>query len=96
MSGTPSAELEIDASLVTRLLIAQHPDLQGLPLSFADSGWDNVMFRLGDCLAVRLPKRMIAANLLHNEQIWLPQLADRLSIPIPVLYRIGVPNPIYP
>jgi aminoglycoside phosphotransferase (APT) family kinase protein len=96
MSGTPSAELEIDTSSVNRLLAEQHPDLQDLPLSFADSGWDNVMFRLGDRLAVRLPRRTIAANLLRNEQIWLPQLANRLPIPIPLPYRIGVPSPIYP
>lgn len=36
MLGTPSAEVEIDASLVSQLLAEQHPDLQSLEIQFAD------------------------------------------------------------
>jgi aminoglycoside phosphotransferase (APT) family kinase protein len=79
MLGTPSAEVEIDALLVSQLLAEQHPDLQNLPVQFVDAGWDNVMFRLGEHLAVRLPRRAIAAKLLETEQRWLPQLAQQCS-----------------
>ncbi|MGL5063182.1 MAG: aminoglycoside phosphotransferase family protein, partial [Microcoleus sp.] len=96
MLGTPAAEVEIDAGLVKRLLARQHPDLQHLPVQFVDAGWDNALFRLGDRLAVRLPRRAIAAKLLDSEQFWLPQLANRLPIPIPTPYKIGLPSSIYP
>lgn len=96
MLGTPSAEVEIDALLVSQLLAEQHSDLQHLEIQFVDAGWDNAMFRLGDRLAVRLPRRAIAATLLEKEQYWLPQLAKQLPIAVPVPHRIGLPNSRYP
>ena len=96
MLGTPSAEVEIDTLLVSQLLAEQYPDLQSQSIQFVDAGWDNAMFRLGDHLAVRLPRRAIAAKLLENEQHWLPQLAKQFSIAVPVPYRTGLPNSLYP
>lgn len=96
MVGTPSAEIEIDAVLVSQLLAEQHPDLQNLSIQFVDVGWDNAMFRLGDRLAVRLPRRAIAADFLEKEQRWLPQLARQFLVSVPVPYRIGLPGPHYP
>jgi aminoglycoside phosphotransferase (APT) family kinase protein len=61
-----------------------------------DSGWDNVIFRLGNKLSVRLPRREIAATLIENEQTWLPQIANRLTISVPTPYRIGKPTARYP
>lgn len=94
--GTPASELEIDGTLVRRLLEEQHPDLADLPIELVDAGWDNAMFRLGDQLSVRLPRRQVAAALLENEQIWLPQLAARLPIPVPSPLRVGQPTSVYP
>ena len=96
VEGTPKAELKIDESLVASLLREQHPDLAPLPIRLADSGWDNVMFRLGDQLSVRLPRRKIAAKLIEHEQIWLPIIAQRLNIPIPTPIRLGKPTAKYP
>ncbi|MGC1308728.1 MAG: aminoglycoside phosphotransferase family protein [Phormidesmis sp.] len=96
MLGTPSAEVEIDAVLVSRLLAEQHPDLRDLSIQFIGAGWDNAMFRLGDRLAVRLPRRAIAASLIEKEQRWLPQLAKQLPLPVPAPYRVGKPNALYP
>lgn len=93
--GTPASELEIDAPLVYSLLAEQHPDLAHLPLHQIDAGWDNVIFRLGDRLSVRLPRRTVAATLIENEQIWLPQLPN-LPIPVPKPYRLGKPAKSYP
>jgi len=95
-SGRPDAERLIDAALVHELLTLQHPDLAHLPICPAEAGWDNAMFRLGSDWMVRLPRRAIAAQLLEHEQQWLPQLAPRLTITVPVPYRIGVPTPNYP
>lgn len=94
--GTPPAEIEVDADLVRRLLAAQHPDLADLPLIEAASGWDNVMFRLGDDLAVRLPRRQVGAALIETEQRWLPYLEPRLPLLIPIPLRTGAPDKIYP
>lgn len=94
--GTPSAEFEIDCALVAKLIADQHPDLAQLPLQAIDAGWDNAMFRLGDHLAVRLPRRAVAATLIVHEQLWLPRLADHISLPVPNLHRVGAPALGYP
>jgi aminoglycoside phosphotransferase (APT) family kinase protein len=94
--GTPAADHRIDADLVRTLLRAQHPDLADLDIAPAASGWDNAMFRLGETLSVRLPRRAVAAELLENEQRWLPSLADRLPLPVPAPLRTGGPGGGYP
>ncbi|MHA7818055.1 MAG: aminoglycoside phosphotransferase family protein [Erythrobacter sp.] len=96
MTGTPTAEVEIDEALVRSLLRDQHVDLADLPLVLMDAGWDNVMFRLGDEYTVRLPRRLVAAKLLLNEQAWLPSLAQKLPFPIPSPVRVGKPSHSYP
>lgn len=93
---TPKAEAKIDAALVLRLLKAQHPDLAGLALDELDAGWDNAMFRLGDDLVVRLPRRAVAAELMRHEQGWLPELAARLPVAVPAPVRLGRPAEAYP
>ncbi len=92
----PAAEVAVDATLVRHLLAAQHPDLAALPLRPAGEGWDNVLFRLGDELAVRLPRRQLGVPLVANEQRWLPALAPHLPLPIPTPVRIGHPGEVYP
>jgi len=95
-NGTPAAEFAIDSAFVAKLLADQHPDLADLPIHPIDSGWDNAMFRLGDHLAVRLPRRAVAANLIVNEQTWLPRLAPQLTMPVPAVVRVGTPAQGYP
>ncbi len=94
--GTPAAEFAIDDALVSGLLADQHPDLARLPLRAVGEGWDNATYRLGDHLAVRLPRRAAAASLIAHEQTWLPRLADQLALPVPTPYRIGAPGLGYP
>ncbi|WP_309080345.1 aminoglycoside phosphotransferase family protein [Zhihengliuella sp.] len=94
--GIPEHDVEVDASLVAGLLADQHPDLAGLPLTRAAEGWDNVLFRLGDALAVRLPRRRSAEALLAAETEWLPGLAAGLPLPVPVPLRSGRPGRGYP
>ncbi len=95
-SKTPDAEFEVDQNLVARLIASQHPDLAHLSLSFEASGWDNVMFRLGEDLAVRLPRRTMGAEFIHSEQKWLQGLAPRLPLLTPVPIRLGIPELGYP
>lgn len=96
MTGTPLAEVPIDAGLVRGLLESQHPDLAHLELRAVDAGWDNAMFRLGADLAVRIPRRELAAASIRNEQVWLPRLAHTLPLPVPVPVREGRPEAAYP
>lgn len=92
----PAAEVDVTADLVRRLLAEQHPDLADLPVGLLASGWDNVVFRLGDELAARLPRREMAADIIVNEQRWLPELAPRLPLPVPAPVRTGAPGADYP
>jgi aminoglycoside phosphotransferase (APT) family kinase protein len=87
----PAAEIDVTATLVAALIEEQHPDLAA-PLQRVANGWDNVIFRLGEDLAVRLPRRAVAVALIEHEQLWLPELAPQLPAPIPVPVRIGVPS----
>ena len=64
--GRPEAEIDVSVTLVRDLLRAQHPDLAELPITEAASGWDNVIFRLGTEMAVRLPRRAVAQHWLES------------------------------
>ncbi|WP_298457023.1 aminoglycoside phosphotransferase family protein [uncultured Cellulomonas sp.] len=96
MATRPPAEVDVTGDLVRDLLRDQHPDLAGLPLRVAASGWDNAVLRLGDDLAVRVPRRAAAAELVRHEQRWLPVLAPALAVPVPVPVRVGAPSGRYP
>ncbi len=90
------ADTEINRELVRSLLEDQHPDLAGLEIREVDGGWGNMMWRLGDELAVRLPRLARARALLRSEQRWLPALASRLPLPVPVPVRVGEPSALFP
>ncbi len=92
----PPAEVAIDAPLVRALLQEQHPDLGDLKLVDIGEGWDNRLFRLGDDLAVRLPRRAASARLIEREQRWLPSLSERLPLAVPVPRRTGRPGHRFP
>lgn len=92
----PQAEVDITVDLVRALLTDQHPDLADLSIIPLANGWDNAIFRLGEELTVRLPRRAMAALLVEHEQRVLPGLATRLPIAIPAPVRVGRPALGYP
>ena len=94
--ATPPAEVHIDAALVTTLLAEQHPALAGQSVVVVGNGWDNTIARLGEQWMVRLPRRAAAAELIRNEQRWLPQLAPALPLAVPVPWLIGEPSSRFP
>ncbi|NNC81223.1 MAG: aminoglycoside phosphotransferase family protein [Acidimicrobiales bacterium] len=96
MARPPDADIEISITLVRQLLADEDKQLSALPLTHVGFGWDNEVFRLGDELAVRLPRRSLAAPLVINEQRWLPGIAERVSIPIPAPIVSGRPSHGYP
>ena len=92
----PAADVQVSADLVRRLLADQHPDLARLPVEFLANGWDNELYRIGDERVARLPRRAAGAQIIKNEQRWLPGLAPELPLPIPYPERTGVPGCGYP
>jgi len=92
----PAAEIELSVADVRELLRVQHAQFAHLPITAGPCGWDNAIFRLGDAMAVRLPRREAAAKLLEHEQRWLPHLAPQLPLPIPAPICVGSPNESFP
>ncbi|GGZ32142.1 aminoglycoside phosphotransferase family protein [Streptomyces poonensis] len=87
----------IDFSLVRRLVAAQFPRWADLPVvPVRSAGTANAMFRLGADLAVRLPRIAGAAQDVDKEHTWLPRLAPRLPVPVPVPLVKGAPGEGYP
>ena len=86
----------MDDELVRSLLKAQHPDLADLELKEVVGGWGNQMWRLGEDLAVRMPRTDGAPELLRNEHRWLPELAARLPLPVPTPQRLCEPSERFP
>ena len=86
----------MNAALVEELVRQQHPDLLSGPLREMPPGFDNTIWRLGDDLVVRLPRRQVAVHLIESEQRWLPELATRLPLLIPARLRVGVPSVVFP
>ncbi len=92
----PDAEVNASASLVEQLIREQHPDLSIDGIRAMPPGFDNTIWRLGDDMVVRLPRREVAVALIRNEQRWLPELARRLPLAIPIPLRVGRPSEIFP
>ena len=90
-------EVDIDAGLVERLVAAQFPGLDGLPVRAVQStGTVNAIYRLGDHLYARLPRLARWALALERECQWLPTLAPRLSLRVPEPVAQGLPADRYP
>lgn len=90
-------EVETDCDLVRRLLESQHPEWAGLPLERVPSaGTDNAMYRLGDDLAVRLPRIHWAVDCIEKERAWLPVFAPELPLAVPKPVADGAPEDAFP
>lgn len=87
----------IDVALVSRLIAGQFPAWADLPLTpVASAGTDNVIFRLGEAMVVRLPRDADAAEAILKEQVWLSGFVDRLGLDIPAPIGLGEPGEGYP
>ena len=89
-------ELDIDDELVRALLAEQFPEWSELPLTRAGDGTVNVIYRLGDALSLRLPRRNGPASPEDIEHQWLPLLAPHLPVEIPAPLARGRPGSGYP
>jgi aminoglycoside phosphotransferase (APT) family kinase protein len=90
-------ELEIDETLARRLLADQFPEWGDLPLRRIEPGGTvNAIFRLGDVLALRLPRLGGPTKPGSKELDWLPKLAPLLPVEVPVPVAQGRPSDDYP
>jgi aminoglycoside phosphotransferase (APT) family kinase protein len=97
MTRMHSDEIAIDAALVRRLIAAQLPQWAELPLEpVLQRGTDNALYRLGERLVVRLPRRERTSLTLEKERRWLPRLAPALPVAVPRPVADGLPGEGYP
>lgn len=89
--------VEIDTSLVERLIAVQFPQWAHLRVRpVATGGWDNRTFHLGNAMSVRLPSAERYVAQVEKEHRWLPALAPHLPLSIPVPLALGQPAEGYP
>lgn len=90
-------EIIADLPTARRLVAAQFPQWRALPLSpVRSTGTDNVVFRLGDALALRFPRTAGATAQAKLERRCLPLLADGLPVAVPQVVAVGEPGDGYP
>lgn len=90
-------ELEIDDELVRRLVDEQFPEWSSLTLRRVEPwGTVHAIYRLGDELSLRLPRRLEWSDEEHVIAHWLPRFAHALPVEIPVPVAEGEPGDRYP
>ncbi len=92
-----AGEVDLDAEVVSGLVAGQFPDLARLPIEAVRStGTVNAIYRLGDHLNARLPRKAEWESDLDSEWTWLPKLAPHLTLRIPSPVAKGDPARGYP
>lgn len=86
-----------DVSLVDELVRTQFPRWRGLPIrEVAHGGTSNALYRLGDELAVRLPRRQWAKDGAGKEAVVVPLVAPHVPVAVPEPVALGEPAANYP
>jgi aminoglycoside phosphotransferase (APT) family kinase protein len=92
-----AGEIDISTGLAARLIAEQFPHWAGLPLRpVSSAGTECVLYRLGDDLVIRLPRRpgeSLDTILTHGI---LSRLAPFLPVPVPALIAEGQRTAEYP
>jgi aminoglycoside phosphotransferase (APT) family kinase protein len=90
-------EVCTDAALAKALVAGQFEQWARLPVARVDAvSTDNDMYRLGDYLALRLPRRQSAVAAIEKEHAWLPRLAPHLPLQVPLPIAKGEAAHGYP
>jgi aminoglycoside phosphotransferase (APT) family kinase protein len=95
-TAMPAAEVLIDVDLLGALVARQFPTLASCSIEIVANGWDNVVARLGDDLAIRAPRRSAGVALIDHECTWLPEIARRVPIAVPTPVHRGEPDHGFP
>jgi aminoglycoside phosphotransferase (APT) family kinase protein len=90
-------EVATDVSLVDDLIRTQFPRWHGLPITqVKHGGTDHAIYRLGDDLAVRLPRIDWSKDQAERDAVTLPRLAPYLPVAVPEPLELGEPTENYP
>jgi aminoglycoside phosphotransferase (APT) family kinase protein len=90
-------EVATDERLVRGLLADQFPEWAHLPTERVRTpGSDHVLYRLGEELVVRLPRKKGVDEQVDKERTWLPRLAPLLPYAVPVPVARGMPSAHFP
>jgi len=90
-------EIATDVSLVDELVRTQFPRWHGLPITqVRHGGTDHAIYRLGDELAVRLPRIAWADGQPERDAVRLPKFAPHLPVAVPESLELGEPALGYP
>ncbi len=90
-------EIDISTDLAARLIAEQFPHWAGLPVRpVSSAGTECVLYRLGDDLVIRLPRRPGESLDAILTQGVLARLAPFLPVPVPALIAAGRPTAQYP
>lgn len=90
-------EFPVDEVLVRRLLRSQFPQWGDLPLKLLEpQGTDHNIYRLGAELVVRVPVMEYCTRQAFKEAEWVPFLAPRVPLQLPLPVAMGEPGEGYP
>ena len=90
-------EVRTDVSLVGELVRTQFPRWHGLPITqLRHGGTDHAIYRLGDELAVRLPRIGWSRDQADHDAVTLPRIAAHLPVAVPEPLGLGEPTEDYP
>jgi len=95
-SAMPDAEVVIDLKLVRELITTQAPRWAHEDITYLATGWDNEVYRLGETLLIRLPRRQMGEEIGVKERRWLPLLARDTGVDIGLAIFEGQPTASYP
>lgn len=92
-----AGEIDISTGLAARLIAGQFPQWAGLPIRpVTSAGTECVLYRLGDDMVIRLPRRPGKSLGTILEQGVLTRLAPFLPVPVQALIARGRPTAEYP
>ncbi|WP_418908643.1 aminoglycoside phosphotransferase family protein [Glutamicibacter endophyticus] len=92
----PAATVQIDHHLASRLLQEQAAHFAAYELRYVATGWDNVVYRLGEQFLLRLPRRELGEEIGRKERTWLPVLAQDTGLAVGEVLFEGRPTDYYP
>ncbi|MBN2971558.1 aminoglycoside phosphotransferase family protein [Roseomonas aeriglobus] len=79
-----------DAAAMHRAVVAAFPDLEGLPVTVHDGGWDSVAIEIGPWIC-KFPREEDGVDALRREAAVLDILRPRLTMPVPEMIVVDGP-----
>jgi aminoglycoside phosphotransferase (APT) family kinase protein len=96
VTAAPPAHPAVSLETARLLVDEQFPHYAGLELGPLSEGWDNAMIRLGEGLAVRMPRMEQTVASLLKERALLHTLGSTWTFPFPRIVGDGEPGHGYP